>query len=130
MIENTGSTKTTINNKMINKMDWKATYDGSNADINLNMDASGKKQHVSMKLNNEDLKNILNLHQDTHLLDQRLMNDFPLKEYTRSSYNKNNLKNILNKMNTKSKINKNKQKRTTIRKKRKGKRTNSSRKIY
>ena len=48
MIENTGTTKTTINDKMVNEIDWKASYNGSIADIDVNMNKNGQKNHISM----------------------------------------------------------------------------------
>ena len=106
MIENTGSTKTTINDKPVNEIEWNATYNGSIADIDVNMDSRGKKEHISMKLTNDDLKNILNSHNDSELLDKRLMNDFALSKYSNVDFRGN----ILNKINKKSRAKKSKMK--------------------
>ena len=112
MIENTGFTKTTINDKPVNEIDWNAKYNGSIADIDVNMKTNGKKEHISMKLTNEDLKNILNSHNDSELLDKRLMNDFSLSKYSNVDFRGN----ILNKMNKKSKAKKMKKRKNDTKK--------------
>jgi hypothetical protein len=118
MIENTGTTKTTINDKMVNEIDWKASYNGSIADIDVNMNKNGQKNHISMRLNNEDLNHILSSHNDSQLLHQRLMEDFPLSEYSKMKFKGSDLNKKL-KFKSKKTQNNTKKKQKLTRKKRK-----------
>jgi hypothetical protein len=87
-IKSKGVTKTIIHNNnknYSNEMNWDADYDGEKANISLNIDANGKKEHMEIKMNSDELAEILNIPSDNTLLDKRLYNDFlskrPKKEY-------------------------------------------------
>jgi len=87
-IKSKGITKTIIHNNnknYSNEMNWDADYDGEKANISLNIDANGKKEHMEIKMNSDELAEILNIPSDNTLLDKRLYNDFlskrPKKEY-------------------------------------------------
>jgi len=105
-IINTGSTTTTINNKKVNEINWDANYNGSVADINIDMYNNGKTDHVTMKLTNDDLIRLLNRPTVNNTIDQRLMDDFSLhtKEFNKKSIkSKKSIKRKKsNKKNTKS----------------------------
>jgi hypothetical protein len=78
-IKNKGTTKTIIhkNNKnYYNEVNWDADYDGEKANISLNIDENGKKGHVEMKMNNDELAEILNIPSENSMLDKRLYMDF------------------------------------------------------
>jgi hypothetical protein len=87
-IKSKGATKTIIhkNNKNYsNELNWDADYDGEKANISLNMDENGKKKHMEIKMNSDELAEIFNIPSDNTMLDKRLYNDFlskrPKKEY-------------------------------------------------
>jgi len=87
-IKNKGITKTIIHNKnknYYNEIEWNADYDGENANLSLNIDDNGVKEHLDMKMNNVELAELLNIPSEKNMLDQRLYSDFlskrPNKEY-------------------------------------------------
>ena len=84
-IQNYGFTKTFIkdnNRKIKNEIKWIGDYDGKNANIQLDINDNGKKEFVSMKLDNNDLIQLLGIQPVEVPLEQRLSNDFFDKPYT------------------------------------------------
>ena len=78
-IKNRGSTKTIMhdNNKNnINEIEWDADYDGNEANISLDLVNNGKTHHYNVKLDNDDLANILNINSVQKPIHNRLKNDF------------------------------------------------------
>ena len=87
-IKNKGITKTIIHNKnknYYNEVEWDADYDGENAHLSLDIDENGTKGYVKMKMNNDELAELLNIPSEKNMLDKRLYSDFlsfrPKKEY-------------------------------------------------
>jgi hypothetical protein len=87
-IKTKGVTKTLIHNNnknYINELNWDADYDGENANISLDIDENGTKGHLNMKMNNDELAELLNIPSENTMLDERLYNDFlstsPNNEY-------------------------------------------------
>ena len=97
-IKNYGITQSYIkkNNKQtMNELKWKADYDGNMAHLDLNILANGKKDHINMTLDNDDLMRILNTNTVNQPIDQRLRSDFLLtsvKKKTRKPRRKLNAK--------------------------------------
>ena len=63
-IKNRGMTQTIIHNNNqnhFNEIDWDADYDGNNANISVTATTDGNKQHFDVKLDNEDLANLLSI---------------------------------------------------------------------
>ena len=84
-IQNYGFTKTFIkdnNRKLKNEIKWVGDYDGKNANIHLDINDNGRKEVVNMKLDNNDLINLLGIQPVEIPLEQRLSNDFFDKPYT------------------------------------------------
>ena len=78
-IKNRGITQTLINNnnqKQFNQINWDADYDGQNANISVTSDTDGNKNHFDVKLDNEDLANMLNIPSVSTPIDKRLQMDF------------------------------------------------------
>jgi hypothetical protein len=78
-IKNRGITQTLINNnsqKQFNQINWDADYDGQNANISVTSDTDGNKNHFDIKLDNEDLANMLNIPSVSTPIDKRLQMDF------------------------------------------------------
>jgi hypothetical protein len=75
-IKNYGFTKTLINDDIYNEIKWDGNYDGQNANINLNIDTNGNTEFVSMKLNNNDLRQLLGIQPIQIPLEKRLMKDY------------------------------------------------------
>ncbi len=57
-------------------MEWDADYDGKIANMSLDVNNNGNKQHYSLKLDNDDLATILNIPSIQDTLDMRLKRDF------------------------------------------------------
>lgn len=77
-IQNYGYTNTMINkdNKKSNvSMEWVGNYDGNIADISVKLDDNGSKKVVDLKLDNQDLINLLNIPSQQKTLDERLSHD-------------------------------------------------------
>lgn len=77
-IENYGYTNTMINknNKKSNvSMEWVGNYDGNIADLTVKLNNNGSKKVVDLKLDNEDLINLLNIPSQQMPLDQRISHD-------------------------------------------------------
>lgn len=90
-IKNRGTTKTLIydnNYNNVNEINWDADYDGEVANISLDLQNNGKHQHYDVKLNNNDLANILNVPTINLPLEKRLKNDFknPIFKHDPSIY--------------------------------------------
>lgn len=84
-IQNYGFTKTFIkdnNRKLKNEIKWVGDYDGTNANIHLDFNDNGRKEVVNMRLDNNDLINLLGIQPVEIPLEQRLSNDFFDKPYT------------------------------------------------
>jgi hypothetical protein len=78
-IKNRGITQTLVNNnnqKQFNQINWDADYDGQNANISVTSDTDGSKNHFDIKLDNEDLANMLNIPSVSTPIDKRLQMDF------------------------------------------------------
>jgi hypothetical protein len=78
-IQNYGFTKTLIKNnnkKVKNEIMWNGDYDGNKANIHLDINDNGAKDHISMQLDNEDLMNILGIQPVEVPLEERLSVDF------------------------------------------------------
>ena len=78
-IKNRGTTKTIIhdNNKnKVNVIEWDADYDGNEANVSLDLINNGKANHYSVKLDNKDLANILNISSVKKPIHKRLESDF------------------------------------------------------
>ena len=78
-VANYGQTKTiTLHNniKHQNELTWKGDYDGSVADIHINVNDNGKHEYANIKLNNNDIKNLLGIQTVAGTLDNRLRQDF------------------------------------------------------
>lgn len=87
-IKTKGVTKTIIHNNnknYINELNWDADYDGEKANISLDIDENGTKGYLNMKMNNDELAELLNIPSESTMLDKRLYNDFfrnsPNNEY-------------------------------------------------
>jgi len=84
-IKNYGITQSYIkkNNKQtMNELKWKADYDGNMAHLDLNILTNGKKDHINMTLDNDDLMRMLNNKTVGKPIDQRLRSDFFLKDFS------------------------------------------------
>ena len=78
-IKNRGTTQTLVNNnnqKQFNQINWDADYDGQIANISVTSDTDGNKNHFDIKLDNEDLANMLNIPSVSTPIDKRLQMDF------------------------------------------------------
>ena len=78
-IKNRGITQTLVNNnnqKQFNQINWDADYDGQTANISFTSDTDGNKNHFDIKLDNEDLANILNVPSVSMPIHKRLQMDF------------------------------------------------------
>jgi hypothetical protein len=82
-IQNRGITKTIIHNNnehYLNEMKWDADYDGEIANLSLDINDNNKNQHIDLKLNNEELSELMNLPSVEKSIDKRLKSDFLLKK--------------------------------------------------
>ena len=91
-IKNRGSTKTIIhdnNRNNVNVIKWDADYDGTEANISLELNNNNKAEHYDIKLDNDDLANILNVNSVKTPIHKRLKNDFKKAQFHRdpSVYN-------------------------------------------
>ena len=105
-IKNRGITKTIIHNKnnhqqvnKVNELNWDADYDGKKANISLDFNNDGEKQHFDFHLSNKDLSNILNIDSINEPLEKRLVNDFMRRQKERKQNRlQNRLQNRYNDM--------------------------------
>lgn len=82
---NKGITKTIIsdnNHNYVNQINWDADYDGEMANISIDTNTNGKSNHLEIKLDNEDLANILNIQSINTPIDKRLQYDFNAIQHT------------------------------------------------
>lgn len=85
-VRNRGATKTIIHNNMhndVSEINWDADYDGDFANISLDLNQNGKTNHYDVKLDNEDLANILNIPSINSPIHNRLSDDFKYINYPR-----------------------------------------------
>jgi hypothetical protein len=78
-IKNRGIIKTIIhdkNNNHINEINWDTDYDGDIANISVNSNNDGKREHLNFFLDNQDLENILSMQSVNIPIDKRLKLDF------------------------------------------------------
>jgi hypothetical protein len=78
-IQNYGVTKTLINNNnnvLNNEIKWEGIYDGSKANIYVDINDNGKKEIIKMNLDNDDIKQLLGISSVEIPLEERLTNDF------------------------------------------------------
>ena len=78
-VRNRGATKTIIHNNRhndVSEINWDADYDGDFANISLELNQNGKTNHYDVKLDNEDLANILNIPSVNVPIHKRLSDDF------------------------------------------------------
>jgi hypothetical protein len=88
-IKNRGMTKTIVldnNHNHINQINWDADYDGDVANISIDSDSNGRSKHFDIRLNNNDLANLLNIHSVNMPIDKRLKMDFDEPEYAHEPY--------------------------------------------
>lgn len=66
------------------KLKWNALYDGSKANVDVDLVKNGEEQHYNMTLNNNELKQLYNdvfTHPAVHMsLEQRLLKAYPLEQ--------------------------------------------------
>jgi hypothetical protein len=88
-IKNRGTTKTIIydnNRNHINEINWDANYDGNVANISIDTEGNGKSKHFDIKLDNNDLANLLNIQSVNMPIDKRLKIDFNEENYLNEPY--------------------------------------------
>jgi hypothetical protein len=88
-IKNRGITKTIFhdgNHNHVNEIEWDTDYDGDIANISLDTNTNGKHQHYDVKLDNQDLANILNIQGVNMPIHKRLQMDFKEPTYTPEDY--------------------------------------------
>lgn len=74
-IENYGYTNSIINKDNKQKtlsMEWIGNYDGNIADLTLKLNDNGSKKIIDLKLDNEDLINLLNIPSHPKPLEERI----------------------------------------------------------
>jgi hypothetical protein len=64
------------NNKRFNEFDWDSDYNGNIANIAINCNNNGKKQNYGIRLNNNDLANLLNIPSVDIPIHKRIEMDF------------------------------------------------------
>jgi hypothetical protein len=88
-IKNRGITKTIVhdnNNSHVNLINWDVDYDGDIANISVNTNTDGKRNHYDISLDNQDLANILNIQSVNTPIDKRLKMDFREPYYREEPY--------------------------------------------
>ena len=80
-IKNSGMSRTFVKNgksrrNYIKETKWDADYDGDNANINVYTNDDGKEENYDIKLDNNDLEEILKTPSTKGLIHQRLLTDF------------------------------------------------------
>ena len=78
-MQNFGFAKTIINKnnkKTKNEIMWNGDYNGHIANIEVNMNDNGNREIVKMKLDNNDILNMLGVQPINIPLEERLQNDF------------------------------------------------------
>ena len=82
-IKNRGMFKTIIHNKnrnTVNETNWDADYDGTVANVSLDLSKNGKNDHLDFKLTNDDLANLLTIPSVNKPLHKRIKMDFKKPE--------------------------------------------------
>lgn len=90
---NIGSTNTIVkkNDTVTNSsIDWRGNYNGKVADIYISVDDNGRKEEMNIKLDNNDLTKLLGIPSINKQLDQRLMDDFNIRDKTQLYQHHNN----------------------------------------
>lgn len=88
-IKNRGTTKTILhknNQNYINELNWDADYDGDVANISIDSEIDGKPKHFDIKLDNNDLANLLNVDSINMPIHKRLQMDFEEPTYMNKPY--------------------------------------------
>jgi len=88
-IKNRGTTKTIVhdnNLNQINQINWDADYDGDVANIAVDTKSNGITKHYDIKLDNDDLANLLNIQTVNMPLNHRLKMDFENPNYDPEPY--------------------------------------------
>jgi len=88
-VKNRGMSKTIIHDNKhnhINEINWDADYDGDIANISIETATNGKSKYFNIKLDNNDLANILNIQSVNAPIHKRLEMDFDKDEYTPKQY--------------------------------------------
>ena len=88
-IKNRGIIKTIFhdnNHNHVNQINWYADYDGDVANISVDSNTDGKRNHYAVSLDNQDLANILTIPSIDIPLDKRLKMDFQQPYYTPENY--------------------------------------------
>ena len=83
-IKNRGTTKTLTyhdNHSNVNQVNWDADYDGKVANISVDIENNGRQKHYDVRLDNEDLANILNVPSINAPLERRLKRDAKLRTF-------------------------------------------------
>jgi hypothetical protein len=78
-IKNKGVMKTLIHanhHNKINEVKWNAKYDGENANIKIDLNDGKHKKHYNVKLDNDNLAELLNIPSVNTPLEKRLLRDF------------------------------------------------------
>ena len=78
-ITNTGSVETFVNKngkKSLTKVIWNGDYNGTEANIDVNINKNGHDENMSITLDNNDILHLLNADADTYTIDERLTTDF------------------------------------------------------
>jgi hypothetical protein len=69
------------NRQQFNQIDWDADYDGENANISLTSNTDGNKNHFDIRLDNEDLANMISIPSTNIPIDKRLQMDFDTSSF-------------------------------------------------
>jgi hypothetical protein len=88
-VKNRGMTKTIIhknNHNTINETNWDADYDGSVANVSLDLSTNGRNKHLDFKLTNDDLANMLSVPSVNQPIHKRLKMDFRKPESFRQIF--------------------------------------------
>lgn len=86
------------NKKSQRAVKWVGNYDGNMADVQIAVNDNGNQENVRIKMDNEDIINLLNIPSNNVALEQRLITDFPSeKKSKKARKNKSTKKNKKNK---------------------------------
>ena len=82
------SSKYTNNNgkTMIHETKWVGKYDGNVANVDIDMNDNGSKEHVRVQLDNDDLFQLLNRKAIDEPIEERLQRDFVLSRLNTHPY--------------------------------------------
>lgn len=78
-IKNRGTTKTIIHNNNhnhVNQIKWDSDYDGDIANLSIDTNTDGRREHFDLSFDNQDLANMLNIQSVNMPIDKRLKMDF------------------------------------------------------